>query len=262
METPYTASGEVHVLPSHVEIPGLGLIPVNAFLLRGSEPLLVDTGVFAEREAFFATLCKLIDPADLRWLWLTHADPDHMGSVYQLLEAAPGLRVITTFIGAGKLTLYGALPMERLYLLNPEQSIDIGDRRLTAIKPPIYDAPETMGLLDSKSGTLISADCFGAVLSTLATDARQIPEDELAERQILWATVDAPWLSGVDRTHFANALNRIRALAPTQVLSSHLPIAPGMLERFLDTIARVPDQTPFVGPDQAAVQQMLAQAPP
>ena len=48
------------------------------------------------------------------------------------------------------------------------------------------------------------------------------------------------------------------------VLSSHLPAAPGaMTERLLASLAEAPDAPPFVGPDQAALEQMLAgMAPP
>jgi hypothetical protein len=44
------------------------------------------------------------------------------------------------------------------------------------------------------------------------------------------------------------------------VLSSHLPAAPGhMVDRLLASLETVPEAQPFVGPDQAALQEMLAQ---
>jgi hypothetical protein len=43
------------------------------------------------------------------------------------------------------------------------------------------------------------------------------------------------------------------------VLSSHLPAASGSsLERLLGALAEVPDAPAFVGPDQVALEQMLA----
>lgn len=156
MVTSCAATDEILVLSSWVPVPGLGVIPANAFLVRGAEPMVVDAGVAAGREDFLATLSTHIDPADLRWLWLTHTDPDHIGGVWRLL--------------------------------------------------------------------------------------------------------DAPWLHRVDRAAFADALDEVRRLSPPIVLSSHLPMAPGMLERFLTTLAQVPDRTPFLAPDQAALQAMLVQA--
>jgi hypothetical protein len=44
------------------------------------------------------------------------------------------------------------------------------------------------------------------------------------------------------------------------ILSSHLPAAGrAMTGRMLDAVAAVPSAGPFVGPDQAALAQMLAQ---
>lgn len=259
MEISYAAANDIQVLSSHVPVPGLGVIPANAFVIRASEPVLVDAGVAIRHDGFLSALCALVDPEDLRWLWLTHTDPDHIGGVRWLLDMAPALQVITTFVGAAKMALHAPLPMERVYILNPGQSIDLGDRRLTAVKPPVYDAPETTGLHDSKSGALFSADCFGAVLPAPVEDARLVAEEDLVEAQMLWATVDSPWLHYVDRAYFADALDEVRRLAPTVVLSSHLPKAPGMLEQFLGTLLRVPERAPFVGPDHAAVQATLAQ---
>ena len=35
------------------------------------------------------------------WIWLTHTDFDHIGSLSALLEANPHVRVITSFLGVG-----------------------------------------------------------------------------------------------------------------------------------------------------------------
>jgi hypothetical protein len=63
----------------------------------------------------------------------------------------------------------------------------------------------------------------------------------------------------VDRDVFGHALDQMRGIQPTLVCSSHLPPAPGaMLEVFLDSLAMVPAADPFVGPDHAALEAMLA----
>lgn len=258
MESPYSPIQDIYVLPSHAPVPGFGILPVNAFVLKAREPVLVDAGLIPEQDDFIAALSKIIAPQDLKWLWLTHTDPDHIGSLNRLLDEAPQLRVITTFIGAGKMGLISPLPMDRVYFLNPGQSIDVGDRRLTAIKPPSFDAPETTGFIDEKSRALFSSDCFGGLLSSPTEDAREVPQKELTEMQTLWTTVDSPWLHSIDRTLFGKALHSIRDLSPSVILSSHLPAARGMTDQLLRTLAAAPEAKPFVGPDQEALQQMLS----
>ena len=259
MQSAYKAIDGTWVLPSCVPVPGMGVIPVNAYLIKARVPVLVDTGLHADTEAFVATLRTLIDLEDLRWIWLTHTDQDHVGSLRRLLAEAPRARVVTNFLGAGKLALVAPLPPERMYLLNPGQSIDIGDRTLTAHVPPAYDAPETIGVHDSRSGAYFSSDCFGAVLEAPAQDAAAIDREALRERQTLWATIDAPWLHDVDAARLATVLEGVRRMAPTAVFSSHLPPAVGMNDALLGALAAARSAAAFVGPDQAAMAGAVAE---
>jgi hypothetical protein len=45
---------------------------------------------------------------------------------------------------------------------------------------------------------------------------------------------------------------------PDLVLSTHLPPATGVTGSLLDTLSAAPDAPPFTGPDQAALERMLA----
>ena len=66
---------------------------------------------------------------------------------------------------SGIYSLFGEIPMDRVYFLNPGESIDVGDRLLTAVKPPTFDNPATTGLYDGKSRAYFSSDSFGAVVN-------------------------------------------------------------------------------------------------
>ena len=256
----YEAAPDIEVLTSDFPIPGYGLVPVNAFVLKGSEPLLVDTGTVVESAEFMAVLRSIIDPADLRWIWLTHTDFDHIGSLQQLLDENPRLRVITTFLGVGIMSLSAPLPMERVNLVNPGERVTVGDRTLRAVKPPAFDNPSSTGFQDETSGAFFSVDCFGALLQSVPQSATELSEQDLREGQLFWATVDSPWLHLVDRDVFAERLQGVREAQPTMILSSHLPAAPGdMTERLLATLAAVPGAPPFVAPDQAGLEGMLRQ---
>jgi flavorubredoxin len=257
----YQAASDVDVVTSTATIAGFGQLAINAFVIHADEPVLVDTGSVVESDEFMNSLRSVIDPADLRWIWLTHTDFDHIGSLHRLLEENHQLRVITSFLGVGIMSLSAPLPMDRVYLLNPGQSVDVGDRTLTAVRPPAFDNPITAGLRDERSGIFFSSDCFGALLDEVPEAAEDVPAEALHQGQVFWATVDSSWLHTVDRSAFAVELDRVRALEPTMILSSHLPAARGSsVERLLGALAAVPDAPVFVGPDQVALEQMLAGA--
>jgi flavorubredoxin len=258
MVTSYTAAPDIEVLTSNFPIPGYGLVPINAFVIKGSEPILVDTGSVVESREFMAALRTVIDPAELRWLWLTHTDFDHMGSLHQLLTENPRLRVITTFLGMGIMGLSAPLPVDRVHFLNPGEKVTLGNRTLTAVRPPVFDNPSTTGFYDDVSGAFFSSDCFGALLQTVPQTAADLSDGALRDGQVFWATVDSPWLHKVDRDALAGELEGIRKMAPTIILSSHLPVAPGhMRERLLAALAAAPGAQPFGGPNQAAFEEML-----
>ncbi len=248
------------LLGAYLPVPGFGVLPVNAFVVRAREPVLVDTGLAALRGEFLRALGEAMDPVDLRWIWLTHADLDHMGNLEAVLRAAPQARVVTNFLGMAKLGLHG-LPAERVRLVNPGQHLDVGDRKLVALAPPCFDAPETMAVFDPATRTLFSSDCFGALLEEPAETARDVAPEALRDGVTTWATVDAPWLHMVREDRFVSALAGVAQLSPDRILGSHLPPAESMTHVLLEHLERARAAPAFVGPDHAQLERMMAAAP-
>ncbi|XIE79200.1 MBL fold metallo-hydrolase [Streptomyces sp. SBR177] len=86
----HKVGSDTTVLADSLEIPGMGHVPVNAYVLTAREPVVVDTGLSLSDRDFVAALGSVVDPADVRWIWLTHPDRDHTGGIFDLLVAAPG----------------------------------------------------------------------------------------------------------------------------------------------------------------------------
>lgn len=250
-------TADISSIVSYMPIPGYGVLPVNAFVIHAEQPVLVDTGLAALGDDFMRELRSVINPEELRWIWITHADMDHLGNYQAVLAAAPNARVVTSYIGMAKMGLHG-LPIDRVFLLNPGQQLDVGDRKLLAVKPPTFDAPETTALYDSKSSTFISADCFGAILEKPFEKAAEINPNALREGSILWSTIDAPWLGVIDPGKFGKTLLAIEKLNASTILSSHLPAAENMTKDLLAILAEACKAPAFVGPDQQALEKMMA----
>lgn len=256
MFEPRPVAVDTWMLPAFLPVPGFGMLAANAFVIQAAQPVLVDTGLAALREDFLKVLGSVMDPVDLRWIWITHMDPDHIGNLEAILRVAPYARVVTNFLGMGKLNLHG-LPVERAYLLNPGQELDVGDRRLLAVRPPVFDAPETVGLFDPRTGTWCSSDCFGALLSEAVEAASDLALADLRQGMISWAMVDAPWLSMVSTNALRSRIAEIDELALENVLSSHLPPACGITSTLFEQLVGACGASPFIGPDQAALEAML-----
>jgi glyoxylase-like metal-dependent hydrolase (beta-lactamase superfamily II) len=246
-------------LTTYVPVPGFGLLAVNAYLIRAAQPILVDTGLVGMREAFMDRLRAIIPPSEIAWVWLTHADPGHVGNLEPVLAEAPRARLVTTYLGMGKLGLH-MLPTDRAYLLNPGQALDVGDRHLVAMRPPTYDAPESTGFQDTKTGVLFSVDCFGALVTEPADSAADIAPADLRNGLGGWAGADSPWMHLIPQDRFDRSLDAIRQLAPSVILSSHLAPASGMTDTLLEYLSVARSAPPFMGPDQAALEAMMSGA--
>ncbi|HEV2810984.1 MAG TPA: MBL fold metallo-hydrolase [Acidimicrobiales bacterium] len=259
MEIPYQAAPDVHVLPNSQALPGLGVLPVNAYVLLAEEPVLVDAGIGPDGDEFVDALSSILDPRTLRWIWLTHDDADHTGSLRRVLDMAPSARLVTHAFCALRMSSWWPVPLERVHAIRVGDRLPVGDRTLRAVAPPLYDNPMSTGLLDEATGALFSVDSFGAILPEPSQDAAEVPQDALAGGMRAWAAADSPWTHVVDRQQFGQVLDGVRRLQPTRIFSSHLPAASGTsLERFLDVLESVPDAEPAVAPSHQEFAHMLA----
>jgi hypothetical protein len=162
-------------------------------------------------------------------------------------------------------TSSGRSPLNRVFLLNPGQALGVGDRRLHCFRPPLFDSPSTTGFLDDRTGVLFSSDCFGAPMPSeeLATsaDVRAVG-NQVRDLQLLWASVDSPWVHQVDPARFRTTVDPVRAMGASAIFSTHLPPAQHPDDRLVETVLLAPQTNPFVGPDQAALDALLAMFQP
>lgn len=268
MDEPYQAAPDVYVLPTHLPIPGMGNLIVNTFILKSEEPVLVDTGLKSspftpdETSEFIAAIESIIPLRDLRWIWLTHDDMDHTGSLQRVMELAPQAKLATQAFGAMRMASWWPVPLDRVHAITFDDRLDVGDRTLRAIAPPTFDNPTSTGILDEKTGTLFSVDCFGGLLPEVTTDCADIPADALRQGMVTWLSMDSPWTRLLDAQKWDAVLDGVRRLAPQLILSSHLPAARGTCDSFLEIVRSLREAEPFVPPDNAAFQQMLAMMGP
>ncbi|MBK9036421.1 MAG: MBL fold metallo-hydrolase [Myxococcales bacterium] len=241
MEPPFAPADQLVVLPSHLPAPGLGLLPVQAFLLRGDAPVLIDAGLAVEQDAFLDALDCLIDLHDLRALVITHDDADHTGALAPLLDRAPHAVVVTSQPGAGKLSASHRVPPDRLRVATPGRRLDIGARAFRVLPAPLYDSPGTLMLLDEHAGWLFSSDAFGAFLPRTAEDSDELDPRAVLDGMSWFGRARAPWVAHEDAARWRDRIEATRAVDPSWLFASHLPPTRGaLLEQLWARAAALP----------------------
>ncbi|WP_137154209.1 MBL fold metallo-hydrolase [Rhizobium sp. FKL33] len=258
MSRAYKISHEAFVIPEDLPVPGVGRLPVNAMVLLGKEPMILDTLAIVHRDYFLEEVFNIVEPEDVRWLFLSHEDRDHSGSIMQVLARCPKAKLVTNFLGLGKLHEEFDFDPRRIHILNDGGTLDIGDRTVAAIRPPLYDSSATTGIWDPKSEIYYGADCFGVVT------AGEVPHyiDDMKEADyedgfFFMNRANHIWFEHVKPEALAEGAERIKSLGARMIVSGHGPVERRNVDRMCDMIKRIGDMPPIQLPDNDAFVAML-----
>ena len=258
----------VTALVTPVPVPGIGFLPVSSFVIKtAGGAVLVDSCITQPAGDFLSGVGGVVDPADIKWIWLTHPDRDHTGGLLEMLAAAPDARLMTSFTSFGHISVGPEpVPPDRLHLVNPGERHRLGDTEFVAFRPPLYDNPGTVGFFEPSTRTMVSSDCFGApqpsMQDTIVPDVAALPDEQIAMGQMLWGSADSPWVHSVDSKRFATSLDEVKGFDPVLTLSTHIPPIHGSIGPHLDRLAKLPSSPPAPGLDQATLEALLAEMEP
>lgn len=213
------------------QLPGEGQAPVNVYInslvIRGRQPVVVDTGGANDREQWLRDVFGLVDPKDVRWVFISHDDSDHTGNVAEVLDACPNATLVGSWFMWERMASAIKLPLHRMLWLNDGDSFDAGDRTFGVIRPPIYDSPTTRGLFDSKTGVYWASDAFGTVVPGPADHVGDLDPGFWQEAFGTFQIMGSPWLEIVDPAQFATTVRRIEDLGVATLATAHGPLISG-----------------------------------
>ena len=165
------------LIPTLAADPAGGYLGAHSLVIRGAEPVIVDTSVLFGRDRWLENVFSLVEPEDVRWIFLSHDDHDHLGNLDVVLERCPNATLLANYAIVGRLVGDIELPLERMRWSNVGESIDVGDRELVVVRPPMFDSPATRGFFDTRTGMLWGADSFGAAFPGAVYDADDVPAE-------------------------------------------------------------------------------------
>lgn len=244
---------------------GEGVAPVavhlNAMVIRGREPVVVDTGVPTNRDRYLEDLFSLVEPEDVAWVFLSHDDVDHYGNVHEVMAACQNATLVANWFLCDRIAVDRLdVPVSRWRWLNDGEVLDVGDRTLAAVRPPLYDSPTTRGLFDPTTGVYWASDCYATPVAAPTAFVDELDPDAWETGFMMFQTWNSPWVSMVDPARFHAACAAVERLGVTTIATCHSPtIGASQVERAFELLRAVPSAEILPQPDQLALDQIVAE---
>jgi flavorubredoxin len=259
--SPTKIAADTYVIHSVQEALGQPLfIYLNSMVVLGREPMIVDTGTIANREQWLQDVFSLVEPKDVRWIFISHDDVDHTGNLEQAMEACPNARLVCNWAMVERHTNCFDFPLERCQWVMDGESLDLGDRTVVALRPPVYDSPTTRGLFDPTTGVYWSVDTFATPLLDPAMGVGDLETEFWEFGMALFALgAVSPWLSLVDPKKYATYVDRVQSLDITTIAGCHTPVIEGpLIEKAFARVRELPVIDPPPMPDHSVLEQIIA----
>ena len=190
----------------------------NAYVVVGmNKKALIDTVNPGFEKELEEKISKVVDPADLDYVIMNHAEPDHAGSIPHIMTLNSKATLVTTAKGAKMAQTYYRVPENRIRIVSDGDTIDLGGKTLRFIEAPMLHWPETMFTYLQENGVLFSCDFLGSHVALGLYDDEV--EDLLVLAQRYFGEIMMPF-----RIMGQKALEKIKSLDIKLVAPSHGPI--------------------------------------
>ena len=123
--TPYAVTDDTFVIPTIAAAPDGTFVSANSLVIRGAEPVIVDTGCALVRDDWAERAFSVVEPEDVRWIVISHDDHDHIGNIDLVLERCPNATLIVSYLVVARLVADVDLPIDRMQWKNEGDTLPI-----------------------------------------------------------------------------------------------------------------------------------------
>lgn len=192
----------------------------NAYLIIGKEKTaLIDTVQKNFTEQMNREIGHTIDPAAIDYVIMNHAEPDHAGSIPEVMKIAKNARLVVSKMGADMAKVFYDVPTERTMVVKDGEEVELGGKTLRFVEAAWLHWPETMFTYLVQDRVLFPCDFFGAHIAKSKLFDDEIGDLLLPEAKRYYAEIMMPFPMAVQR-----ALDKVKVLDPKIIAPSHGPV--------------------------------------
>ena len=185
----------------------------NAYLIEEEKTALIDTVWTPHKEEFVKNLKSEIDLNKIDFIVMNHGEPDHSGSIVEIMKEIPDTPIYCTTNGKKSLIGQYHHPEWNYKIVKTGDSVDIGNgKKLIFVEMTMLHWPDSMATYMTEDNILFSNDAFGQhyALNELFNDK--------ADQTILWKEA---------MKYYANILNPFSPFAKKkiqEIVDMNIPI--------------------------------------
>ena len=194
----------------------------NSYVVKGSEATaIIDSAHRSFSGLYLEELRAALGGARPDYLVVNHTEPDHSGAIAGMLEAWPGLTIVTNGVAAKNLRQMLNRDDLPLRLVKDGDTLALGDCSLRFLIAPFLHWPDTMMTWLPEERALFSCDVFGChycepgVMDTHITYER----DYQAAFRYYYDCIFGPF-----RPFVQKGLQKLEGLAIQRIFPSHGPV--------------------------------------
>ncbi|MBD3399228.1 MAG: MBL fold metallo-hydrolase [Candidatus Coatesbacteria bacterium] len=133
----------------------------NAYFIDADKPALIDTSKSYLSELYLSRVRELVDLDKVQYIVCNHFEPDHSGTLEQLLKLAPNAVPVMSKVGERFFRGLVDYDGETLIIEEDGQKLDLGNLELEFYKTPFLHWPDTMCTWLPADKALFTCDIFG-----------------------------------------------------------------------------------------------------
>lgn len=135
----------------------------NSYLIKGNEKTaLIETCHKTYYTHFLNNIKEVCDPAKIDYIILNHNEPDHSGSLAQLLNDIPNATILVSQAGSIYIKSITNRNDLKVQVVKDGETLDLGGKTLKFINAPFLHWPDSMFTWLEEDKTLFPCDFFGS----------------------------------------------------------------------------------------------------
>lgn len=198
-------------------------VSYNSYILAGSDKVaLIDTVEIGEVREYLNEIDNLLQGRTIDYLVVHHMEPDHSGSIPEVLRRWPHVRIIGNVQTIGMIKGFYKIEDDSCFHVVKEGDVvDLGGVSLKFVMTPMVHWPETMMSYVPERKLLFSGDafgCFGALNGALV-DSDMDTEIYFSEMYRYYSNIVGKYGKFVQ-----NAMKKLDGVPLDYICSTHGPV--------------------------------------